>query len=82
MTAAFRFLSSVVAASHAAFLAVTPPSHAAPTTAAKAVVFVAAPSHGAGRFMAASAGGMRCRPYNCTTTLDFFLDWIPDRGRG
>ena len=29
MTAAFRFPSSVVAASHAAFLAVTPPSHAA-----------------------------------------------------
>ena len=28
------------------------------------------PSHGAFRFLAASSGGMRCRPYNCTTTLD------------
>ena len=29
-----------------------------------AVVFVAAPSHGAVRFLVASAGGMRCRHYN------------------
>ena len=28
------------------------------------------PSHGAFRCLAASSGGMRCRPYNCTTTLD------------
>ena len=36
-----------------------------PYNCGEAVVFVAAPSHGAVRFMAASAGGMRCRPYNC-----------------
>ena len=41
-----------------------------PYNCGEAVVFVAASSHGAVRFLAASAGGMRCRPYNCTTTLD------------
>ena len=44
--------SSVVAASHAAFRRPISPSSAA------------APSHGAVRFLAASSGGMRCRPYN------------------
>ena len=41
-----------------------PPLHGA------AVVFVAAPSHGA-VFLAASAGGMRCRPYNCGEAVVF-----------
>ena len=41
----------------------------------EAVVFVAAPSHGAVRFLAASLGGMRCRHYKCGGILDVLGDF-------